>query len=39
MEFHQSVEETLSDLICHMLNTTDHISTEDQLAIDQEYRE
>ena len=39
MSFHQSVEETMSDLICHMLKRTDHLNTGDQLAIGQEYRE
>ena len=39
MSFHQSVEETMSDLICHMLKRTDYLKTEDQLAIGQEYRE
>ena len=39
MVFHQSVEETMSDLICHMLKRTDYLNTGDQLAIGQEYRE
>ena len=39
MTFHQSVEETMSDLICHMLKRTDHLNLGDQLAIGQEYRE
>ena len=39
MSFHHSVEETMSDLICHMLKRTDHLNTADQLAIGQEYRE
>ena len=39
MACHQSVEETMSDLICHMLKRTDHLNTGDQLAIGQEYRE
>ncbi len=39
MAFHQSVEETMSDLICHMLKRTDYLNTGDQLAIGQEYRE
>ncbi len=38
MAFPQSVEGTMSDLICHMLKRTDHINTGDQLAIGQEYR-
>ncbi len=39
MAFHQSVEETMSDLISHMLKRTDHLNVGDQLAIGQEYRE
>ena len=39
MSFHQSVEETMSELICHMLKRTHHLNTPDQLAIGQEYRE
>ena len=39
MAFNRSVEETMSDLICHMLKRTDHLNTGDQLAIRQEYRE
>ena len=39
MAFHQSVEETMSELICHMLKRTDHLNIGDQLAIGQEYRE
>tara|TARA_B100000214_G_scaffold348348_1_gene300360 strand:- start:287 stop:490 length:204 start_codon:yes stop_codon:yes gene_type:complete len=39
MTFHQSVEQMMSDLICHMLKRTDHLNNEDQLAIGQEYRE
>ena len=39
MAFNQSVEETMSDLISHMLKRTDHLNTGDQLAISQEYRE
>ena len=39
MSFHHSVEETMSDLICHMLKRTDHLNTGDQLAIGQEYKE
>ena len=38
MAFNQSVEVTMSGLICHMLKRTDHINTGDQLAINQEYR-
>ena len=39
MEFHQPVEETMSEVICHMLKRTDKVSKGDQLAIGQEYRE
>ena len=39
MDFNQSVEETMSDLICHVLKRTDHLNTGDQLAIRKEYRE
>ena len=39
MACHQSVEETMSGLKCHMIKRTDHLNTEDQLASDQEYRE
>ena len=39
MASHQSVEETLSEVICHMLTRTDKVNTGDQLAIGQEYRE
>ena len=39
MAFYQSVEETMSDLLCHMLKRTDQLNTGDQLAIGQEYRE
>ena len=39
MAFHQSVEETMSDLICHMPKRTDKLNTGDQLAIYQGYRE
>ncbi len=39
MAFHQSAEETMSDLICHMLKKTYHLNTGGQLAIGQEYRE
>ena len=39
MAFYQSDEETMSDLICHMLKRTDHLNNGDQLAIGQEYRE
>ena len=39
MAFNKSVEETMSDFICHMLKKTDNLNTGDQLAIGQEYRE
>ena len=39
MAFHQSVEETMSELICHMPKRTDKLNTGDQLAIYQGYRE
>ena len=39
MAFHQPVEETMSEVLCHMLKRTDKVSTRDQLAIGQEYRE
>ena len=39
MAFHQPVEETMSEVIYHMLQRTDEVSTRDQLAIGQEYRE
>ena len=38
MSFHHSVEETMSDLICHMLKRTDHLNTGEQLTIGQEYK-
>ena len=39
MTFHQSVEQTMSHLISHMLKRIDHLNTGKQLAIGQEYRE
>ena len=39
MAFHQTVEETMSEVICHMLQRTDKVSIRDQLAIGQEYKE
>tara|TARA_Y100001968_G_C19114240_1_gene598740 strand:+ start:290 stop:490 length:201 start_codon:yes stop_codon:yes gene_type:complete len=39
MAFHQPVEETMSKVIFHMLKRTEKLSTRDQLAIGQEYRE
>ena len=39
MAFNQPVEETMSEVICHMLKRTDKVNIGDQLAIGQEYRE
>ena len=39
MTFHHSIEETLSEVICHILRRKDKLNTGDQLAIGQEYRE
>ena len=39
MAFHQTGEETMSEVICHMLKRTDEVNTRDQLAIGQEYKE
>tara|TARA_Y100001968_G_scaffold236501_1_gene219789 strand:+ start:1895 stop:2098 length:204 start_codon:yes stop_codon:yes gene_type:complete len=39
MAFHQTIEETMSEVICHMLKRTDKVNMGDQLAIGQEYRE
>tara|TARA_Y100001968_G_C19009682_1_gene549915 strand:+ start:449 stop:652 length:204 start_codon:yes stop_codon:yes gene_type:complete len=39
MAFHQPVEETMSEVLCHMLKRTDKVNTRDQLAIGQEYKE
>ena len=39
MAFHQPVEETMSEVICHMLKRTNKVNPGDQLAIGQEYRE
>ena len=39
MAFHQPVEETMSEVICHMLKRADKVNIGDQLAIGQEYRE
>ena len=39
MAFHQPVEETMSEVICHMLKRTEEVNNGDQLAIGQEYRE
>ena len=39
MSFHQPIEETISEVICHMLKRTDEVNIGDQLAIGQEYKE
>ena len=39
MAFNQPVEETMSEVICHMLRRTDKVNIGDKLAIGQEYRE
>ena len=39
MSFHQPVEETISEVICHMLKRADKVNSGDQLAIGQEYSE
>ena len=39
MESLHSIEETMSEVICHALRRTDQLNTGDQLAIGQEYRE
>ena len=39
MESLHSIEETMSEVICHALRRTDQLHTGDQLAIGQEYRE
>ena len=39
MVLHQPVEETMSEVICHMLKRTEKVNTGDQLAIGQEYKE
>ena len=39
MTYHQPVDQTITELICHMLKRIDHLNTADQLAIGQEYRE
>ena len=39
MAFRQSVEETMSDLMCRIPKRTDKLNTGDQLVIYQEYRE
>ena len=40
MTFHQQpIEETMSEVICHILQRTKKVNSGDQLAIGQEYRE
>ena len=39
MAFHQTVEETMSEVLCHMLKRAEKVSTKGQLAIGQEYKE
>ena len=39
MEFHQPVEGTITEVICHMLARIDKVNPGDQLSIGQEYRE
>ncbi len=39
MAFHQPVEETMSEVICHMLKRSEQVNTGDQVAIGQEYKE
>ena len=39
MESQNSIEETMSEVICHALRRTDQLNNGDQLAIGQEYRE
>ena len=39
MASHQPVEETMSEVICHMLKRTNQVNMGDQLAICQEYKE
>ena len=39
MAFYQPVEETMSEVICHMLKRADKVNIGDQLAIGQEYKE
>ena len=36
MAFHKSVEETMSELVCHMIKRTDRLNTGAQLANGQE---
>ena len=39
MAFYQTVEETMSEVICYMLKRTEKVRGGDQLAIGQEYKE
>ena len=39
MEFDQPVEETMAEVIYHMIKRTDKVNKGDKLSIDQEYRE
>ena len=39
MASHHSIEETMSEVICHALRRTDKLNPGDQLAIGQEYKE
>tara|TARA_Y100001968_G_C19331506_1_gene704558 strand:+ start:539 stop:739 length:201 start_codon:yes stop_codon:yes gene_type:complete len=39
MTFDHSIEETMSEIICHVLRRSAKVNTGDQLAIGQEYRE
>tara|TARA_B100000579_G_scaffold304257_1_gene254094 strand:+ start:1800 stop:1955 length:156 start_codon:yes stop_codon:yes gene_type:complete len=39
MESLNSIEPTMSEVICHAFRRTDKLNTGDQLAIGQEYRE
>ena len=39
MESLHSIEETMSEVICHALRRTAQLNTGDKLAIGQEYRE
>ncbi len=37
--YEDSIEETMSEVICHFLKRTDLVNVEDKIAIGQEYRE
>ena len=39
MAFHQTIEETMSEVLCHMLKRADEVNVRDQLAIGQEYKD